>query len=176
MARTAKLQFGMVVGKPQTTKTGSRDVTSGWARSRLAITKQWRNDIDTKKMEVEGTLFIDEHSELYMLGEGAHHGSSGRSEWRAHFKDGVYCHPRDGGELEPQIPRRKPKNPARADGIFGVCATTPLGRRRLEGRSMVPYRYRKKVIGMSAFDKAQEKEFERVREMGRKALAKGTRS
>ena len=60
----------MVVGKPQTTKTGSRDVTSGWARSRKAIATQWRNDIDTKKMEVEGTLYIDEHSEFCMLGEG----------------------------------------------------------------------------------------------------------
>ena len=78
VARTAKKLFGMSVGKVQTTKTGSRDVTGGWARSRKAIVTQWRDDIDTKKMEVEGTLFVDEHSEYCMLGEGAHHGSSGR--------------------------------------------------------------------------------------------------
>ena len=89
VARAAKLQFGLVSGKQQTTKTGSRDVNGGWARSRKAIAKQWRDDIDTKKSEVEGTLFVDEHSEFCMLGEGAHHGGSGRYVWWAPLKEGV---------------------------------------------------------------------------------------
>ena len=80
VARAAKLQFGMAVGKVQTTKTCSRDVTSGWATSRCAITKQWRNDIDTRKLFVEGTLFVKNHSKFCMLGEGAHHGGSRRFE------------------------------------------------------------------------------------------------
>ena len=176
VARIAKKQFGMVVGKRQTTKTGSRDVTSSWAVSRKAIVSQWRNDLATKRYEIEGTLFVDEHSEFCILGSTGHHGQANKHEWRGHLKEGQYCHQRDGGVLEPQVPYRKPKNAARADGIFGVCAPTPLGGRRREGRTMTPCRYRNKVIGMAAFAKAQEAEFERVRVLGRNALNKGTRS
>ena len=176
VARAAKAQFGMDVGKYIYTKTGSRDPKSDWAITRKALGKQWREDIAKEKSFVEGTLFVDEHSEFCMLGEGAHHGGSGRFEWRAPLKDGDYCHQDDGGELEPKKVRRKPKNPARADGIFGVCATTPIGGRKLEGRSMVPFRYRKKIIGMAAYDKALKVEFAKVAAMGEKALAAGTHS
>ena len=40
----------------------------------------------------------------------------------------------------------------------------------------VPCQYHNKIIGMAAFEKAQEVEFERVRVIGRNALKKGTRS
>ena len=46
--RVAKLQFGMVCGKRQTTKTGSRDVESKWAVSRLAICMQFVQDLATR--------------------------------------------------------------------------------------------------------------------------------
>ena len=176
VARTAKRQFGMVCSKRKTTKTGSRDVESKWAVSRLAICLQFANDLATRTRELEGTLFVDEHSEYCILGDKGHHGQANHHEWRAPMKDGKYCDAAGGGVLEPQIPYRKPKNPARADGIFGVCAPTPLGGRRREGRRMAPCRYRGKVIGMAAYEKALLAEFERVRALGRNAREKGTRS
>jgi hypothetical protein len=176
VARAAKRQFGMVCGKRQTTKTGSRDVESKWAVSRLAICLQFSNDLATKTLELEGTLFVDEHSEFCILGAKGHHGQANKYEWRAPMKEGRYCHAEGGGCLEPQVPYRKPKNPSRADGIFGVCSPTPLGGRRREGRRMTPCRYRGKVIGMSAYEKALESEFERVRVLGQNAREKGTRS
>ena len=48
------------------------------------------------------------------------------------MKDGKYCDMEGGGQLEPQIAYRKPKNPLWADCIFGVCVPTPLGGRRRE--------------------------------------------
>ncbi len=111
-------------------KTGSRNPNLAWAVSRFHIYTQFRGDIATKKKELEGTLFVDEHTEFCQLGEKGHHGQSNRVEWRAHMLDDEFCHERDGGELEPQNLQRKPKNPSRADGIFGVCSPMPLGGRR----------------------------------------------
>ena len=65
MTRTAKTPFGLVVGKRHTTKTGSRDKTSAWARSRYAICVQFLREITTKKIVLEQTLFVDEHTEFY---------------------------------------------------------------------------------------------------------------
>ena len=76
MARAARIQFLLAVGKRQTTKTGSRNITSSWATSRKAILKQWLNDIATERYEIGGTLFVDEHSEFCILGDKGHHGQS----------------------------------------------------------------------------------------------------
>ena len=81
LALAAKSQFGMAIGKPVITKTtGIRNVTSEWSISRKTISTQWRNDSNTKKSIVEGTLFVNGHSKFCMLGEGTHHGGSGRHE------------------------------------------------------------------------------------------------
>jgi hypothetical protein len=176
VARSAKRNFGMSCGKRQTTKTGSRDIESKWAVSRLAICEQFVNDLANKTLELEGALFVDEHSEYCILGDKGHHGQANSYEWRAPMKDGKHCHVESGGQLEPQIPYRKPKNPSRADGIFGVCAPMPLGGRRREGRRMAPCRYTGKVVGMAAYERALNAELERVRGLGRNAREKGTRS
>ena len=103
-----------------------------------------------------------------MLGRKGHAGSSNRYEWRAHRnEDGDIRLPCDGGVLEQQVPQPKPKNPARADGLFGVCATIPMGGRRLEGRRMTPLRYRGRVVGIAAYERALAAEIARVRQLGR---------
>ena len=86
--RTAKGAFGLVVGKRKICKTGSRDVLSNWAKARLAICMQFLDEIFTRKFDVNGTLFLDEHAEFCVLGQGGHHGNSGRYEWRAHRDEG----------------------------------------------------------------------------------------
>ena len=164
--RSAKLNFGLVVGKRTTTKTGSRDPGSKWAMSRLAIAIQFRNDIMRRRARLEQTLFVDEHSEFCVLGRGAHHGQSNRWEWCAHRKDGNICLPGEGGTLDMPVPQPKAKNPARADGIFGVCAPFPSGGRRQEGRRMAPLRYTGKVVGINTYERALKNEIERVRQLG----------
>ncbi len=119
---------------------------------------QFREDLRKKDASIDGTLFIDEHSEYCVLGWLGHHGQSGKWEWRAPKKDGRWCHPNNGGELEPKQPQPKAKNPARADGIFGVCVPTPIGGRRREGCRMAPLCYKGKVVGISAFNDALIKE------------------
>ena len=158
----------MVCSKRQTTKTGSRNKDSPWASSRLAICEQFREDIASKKVFIDGTLFVDEHTEFCVLGTGNHNGQSSHWEWRAPVKDGNFCLENEGGALEPQVLRPKAKNPQRADGIFGVCAPTPLGGRRREGRRMAPLRYRGKVVGVGTYESALERKFERVRKLGQK--------
>ena len=99
----------------------------------------------------------------------AHNGQGNRHEWRAHRDaDGNICRTEDGGVLEQQVPQPKPKNPSRADGIFGVCAPIPLGGFRKQGRQMRPMRYRGKVVGVATYERALANEIERVRELGRK--------
>ena len=115
-----------------------------------------------KRYEIEGTVFVNEHSEFCILADTGNHGQGNRHKWRRPLKYSEYCHPRNGGVLEPPMPCHKPKNPARADGIFGICAPTPPGGCRREGRRMMPCRYRNMIIGMATFAKAQEAEFERV--------------
>ena len=166
VARAAKHQFRMVCSKRQTTKTGNRNKESAWAISRHAICSQFREDIATKKVFIDGTLFVDEHSEFCVLGKGGHHGQSSKWEWRAHMKDGTFCLPDEGGALEAPVLQQKPKNPSRADGIFGVCAPTPLGGRRREGRRMNPFRYKGKVVGVKTYEAALATEIERVRKLG----------
>ena len=166
--RTAQEGFGLIVSKRKFCKTGSRDKNSEWARSRLPICTQFRGDIRGRRALLEQTLFVDEHSEFIVLGRGAHHGASNRHEWRAHRDaDGNVCRPEDGGVLQPQVPQPKPKHPGRADGLFGVAATYPLGGRRKVGRRMTPLRYRGRVVGIKQYDRLLEAEFERVRKLGR---------
>ena len=88
--RTAKSAFGLVVGKRKICKTGSRDELSKWALARLAICEQFLDEIARRKFFVDGTLFLDEHTEFAVLGEGGHHGNSGRYEWRAHRDSGEF--------------------------------------------------------------------------------------
>ena len=165
--RVAKSKFGLVVGKRLTTKTGSRDPNSSWAKSRFAICLQFRADITNRTALLEQTLFCDEHTEFCVFGKNAHAGQSNRHEWRAHRdEDGNICLPEDGGVLDDPVPQPKAKNPARADGLFGVCATIPVGGRRREGRRMKPYRYRGKVVGMATYERGLAAEIERVREKG----------
>ena len=166
VCRIAKQQFGLVCSKRQTTKTGSRNAESAWAVARLAICMQFFADLLARRSELEGTLFVDEHSEFCTLGIDGHHGQASHFEWRMPMKDGKYSPEEDGGVLEPPTLMRKAKNPQRADGIFGVCAPTPLGGRRREGRRMAPFRYRGKVVGMTAYEKGLKAEIERVRQMG----------
>ena len=164
--KIAKGQFEMVCSKRQTTKTGNRDVESAWAVARLAICLQFRADILARRSELEGTLFVDEHSEYCTLGIDMHHGQASHFEWRMHANDGKYCKKEDGGVLEPPTLMRKAKFPQRADGIFGVCAPTPLGGRKREGRRMAPFRYKGTVVGMTAFGKGLKAEIVRVQKMG----------
>ena len=116
-------------------------------------------------------LFIDDHTKFCVLRVADYHGQSNRWEWRAHRKDGEVCRPEDGGVLEPCKPRPKAKNPARADGIFGVCATIPRGGRRRVGRRMKPLRYKGKVVGIAHHARRLEQEVERVRQLGLKNRA-----
>ena len=51
--------------------------------------------------------------------------------------------------MEQAQPHRKAKHPARADGLFGVCALMVGG--RAQGRTMKPICYRGKVFGMTAW-------------------------
>ena len=88
--RTAKGAFGLVVNKRKVCKTGSRDVNSPWSQSRLAICEQFDDEINRRKMFVEGTLFLDEHSEFCVLGKKGHNGGSERWEWRAHRDEGTF--------------------------------------------------------------------------------------
>lgn len=135
--------------------------------SRLGITTQFRDDIATKRACIEQTLFVDEHAEFCVLGFGNHHGGNSRFEWRAHRDaDGNICREADGGVLDAPVPRPRAKNPARADGIFGVCAPIPRGGRRQEGRRMRPCRYRGKVVGVLHYAAALAAEIERVRKLG----------
>ena len=163
----------MVCGKKKYTKTESRDKNSKWARSRLAICKQFKEWIRTRKARLEATLWVDEHSEFCVLGKGAHHGNASRWEWRAPLnEEGQWGLQRDGGVLEPSVPQRKAKNPARADGIFGVCASIPQGGRRRRGRRMRPKRYQGLVVGMKTYSAALEAELEPVRKLGMANQAK----
>ncbi len=89
--RTAKGAFGLVVGKRKVCKTGSRDVESKWAQSRLAICEQFEGEMASGEFHVEGTLFLDEHAEFVVMGQGGHNGNGSRYEWRAHRDAGKYC-------------------------------------------------------------------------------------
>lgn len=155
----------MTCTKTQYVKTGSRDKDSDWARSRNAILRQFQRDIVRQKTSIHGTLFVDKHSEFCALGKGVHNGQGGKRQWQAPLKDGKWCDPKDGGELEPVIPRQKPMHPARADGLFGVC--TPMVGGRAEGCKMRPLRYRGKVVGITNWDDALAALEERARKMGR---------
>ena len=189
--RTAKGAFGLVVNRRKVRKTGSRDSDSQWAKSRLAICEQFEEDMAQRRFCVEGTLFIDEHSEFCVLGRKGHNGGADRWEWLAHrdegtclspstnicflttrhplpFADGDICLPEDGGVLDQQVARPRAKHPQRADGLFGVCAPRPLGGRRQVGRQMVPLRYRGIVVGRKQYAVELEKEFDRVRRKGQK--------
>ena len=73
----------MVRAKRQIIKTGSRDKESAWAKARLAIMIQFKEDMRTKKSSLMGTLFVDEHSEFCILAHGGRHGQAMRHEWRA---------------------------------------------------------------------------------------------
>ena len=155
--RLAQSSFGMKRGKRAIIKTGSRDKTSSWSTSRLAICKQFLKDLEEGVSSLEGTLFVDEHSEFCVLGHGAHHGQSIHHEWRAPLDAaGNWCLEKDGGVLEPTKPITNPKNAKRADGAFGVCAPTPNGKQR-EGRKMIPIRYLGKVVGTAAWHTALQK-------------------
>ena len=196
--RTAKGAFGLVVGKSKICKTGSRDAASKWATSRLAICEQFERDIAEGLFHVEGTLYLDEHSEFCVLGKGGHRGNSSRWEWRAHrdesesrrvlftsfllsacsllldahaLADGRICLPEDGGVLDAPVPRPRAKHPARADGMFGVCAPFEAGGRRQKGKRMRPIRYKGIVVGMKQFAVELLKEQARVRALGLKNRA-----
>lgn len=138
VVRTAKKVLKMKCAKTKYTKTGSRDPQSKWAKSRKAIVRQFLRDIARHKSSIYGTLFVDEHSEFCVLGNGGHNGQGGKYQWLAPLKDGKWCDPADGGEHELAVPRQNPKHPACANGIFGVCA--PLVGGRAEGRLMRPLR------------------------------------
>ncbi len=155
-----------MVDKRATTKTGSRDPTSKWAYSRLAICGQFLGDLKSGESCLEATLWVDEHTEFCKLGYCAHNVQANRWEWRAHRLDGNICLPEEGGVLDAKVPQPKPKNPSRADGIFGVCAPIPRGGRRQEGRRMQPFRYKGKVVGMATYERALNAEIERVRQLG----------
>ena len=73
----------MVCAKRSIIKTGSRDKASAWSVTRLAICKQFKADLEEGRSSLEGTLFVDEHSEFCILGQNAHHGQSMHHEWRA---------------------------------------------------------------------------------------------
>ena len=49
-----------------------------------------------------------------------------------------------------------------------MAATIPLGGRRLEGRRIAPFRYRGRVVGIAAYERALAAEVERVRALGKK--------
>ena len=68
--------------------------------------------------------------------------------------------------LDEQIPRPRAKNPARANGLFGVCAPMAGGGRRQVGRRMKPLRYDGMVVGMKQYAVEIEREIERVRKLG----------
>ena len=80
--------------------------------------------------------------------------------------DGKICLPQDGGVLDEQVPRPRPKHPGHADGLFGVCAPFESGGRRQKGKRMRPLRYRGFVVGMKAYAVELLKEQERVRQLG----------
>ena len=102
-----------------------------------------------------------------MLGRNGHNGNSDTWEWRAHRnEEGDICLPCDGGVLDPPVACPRAKHPARADGLFGVAATIPVGGRRLEGRRIPPLRYRGRVVGIAAYERALQAEIERVRQLG----------
>ena len=170
--RAAKHTFGMVCAKRAIIKTGSRNDGSPWSISRLAICQQFKKDIEEGKKSLEGTLFVDEHSEFCVLGKRAHHGQSMHHEWRAPLnEDGKWCPVDKGGRIEPTNPITRPKNAKRADGVFGVCAPTPHGEQR-EGRKMTPFRYKGKVIGKTAYTNALQAVIASARELGRKSRLK----
>ena len=60
----AKHTLRMECNKIKYTKTGSRDVNSWWARSRNAITKQFRRDIRAKRASIYDTLFVNTTKKL----------------------------------------------------------------------------------------------------------------
>ena len=68
-------------------------------------------------------------------------------------------------EFEPSLSRRKTKKPARANGLFGVCALMVGG--RSDGQLMWPLRYRVKVVGMTTWANTLAAAKERVRTLGR---------
>ena len=167
--KMAKTTFEMKCVKQQYTKTGNRDTQSVWAKAHKAILLQWRQEIRNRIKSIFGTLFVDDHSEFCVLGEGGHHGSISNCQWLAPLKDGKWCHQKNGGEIEPALPRRKAKKLARADGLFGVCA--PMVGGRPDGRLMRPLRYRGKVVGMTTWNNALEAAEELVRKLGREDRA-----
>ena len=165
--RSAKRALGLVVSRAKVTKTGSRDKASEWAKSRFVITTKFRDNLRRGVVCLEQTLFVDEHDEWCVLGAGGHSGNSSRHEWRAHRDaEGNICLPENGGVLDPQVPRPRAKHPARAGGLFGVAATIPRGGRRVEGRRIPPFRYRSRVVGIQAYERALKTEIERVRSLG----------
>ena len=89
----------------------------------------------------------------------------------AALADGNICLPEDGGVLDEQVPRPRPKHPGHADGLFGVCAPFESGGRRQQGKRMRPLRYRGLVVGMRQFAVELLKEQERVRQLGLKNRA-----
>ena len=63
--------------------------------------QQFRKDIDKGRRLLQGTLFVDKHRKLCVLGENAHHGKSMNQEWRGPLdEDGNWCKEEDGGTLK----------------------------------------------------------------------------
>ena len=149
--------------KRQVIKTGSQDTESTWAKASLAIMLQFCDDMRTKKSSLIVTIFVDEHSEFFILAHGGHHGKAMLHEWKAPLdSNGNWCPEEEGGVVEPLRKITRPKNEKRADGCFGVCTPMMGGQRR--GLRMKPFRYNNKVVGVAKFEKEIQKAIGNTRE------------
>ena len=81
--RLAQSSFGMTQWKRAIIKNREPGQTPAWSTSRLAITKHFENNLEEGVPSLEGTFFVDEYSELCVLGYGADHVQSIHHEWHA---------------------------------------------------------------------------------------------
>jgi hypothetical protein len=178
-------QLGVKKNSQKKRKTGSRDLESPWCKASKAIIQQFLADLKSGYSALDGTLYVDEHTQTCVVGGGAngHHGQAGKINYTAPMKDGVYCPPKDGGEFaEPDLVIQ-PKFDANASGAFGVAGPTFVSKRKVKGRwvtertrkgmKMKPVNYTSFiVVGNKKYHEHLETLFEEKRKMGRDSARK----
>eukprot|EP01048_Picozoa_sp_COSAG05_P004378 COSAG05_NODE_232_length_13313_cov_677.565991_9_plen_511_part_00 len=182
IGRTVR-RFEGLVTKRTSVKTGKRDPKSDWAIARAAICLQFKRQLILGRLpeghplvvaaaaeglhprHLDGTLWVDEHCELCVLGGAGHHGQGGKTEYRFPMKDGVHVCKEDGGEYAPPNPETVPKYPATASGAFGVAAPTCATTSVRYAEKMQPISYTgKTVVGLSKYKELLLGEFKEKRE------------
>ena len=148
LGKAVKTTFEMVCSRTKYVKTGSRDGQSPRAKAQLAIAMQWLSELDQIKKSINGTLFVDEHTEFCVIGKGGAplykqlDSVVGPAQEREMVSKGQR------GQAVVGHATKKGKEPRACWWSFGVCA--PMMGGRPDGRRMRPLCYRGKVVGMTA--------------------------